>query len=369
MRLFTQSSRKRNLRWTFALCTATCGLAAGTSPATNGSSAASIGLAENTLPKPPTEYELLRSIPKERLRLLMWDAPDPQGFMGSNRQAGRWLEAGTQRGSCRSVIYAVVQGDLAAADDAWRGIEVVFAHQRPDGGFEAGERPNGTSAKPFGAAVETAFFFLQELGRAILVIRESPYEAHFHDRIAALEPKIRRAMAFVASGYDTIIAQSSHAVNRIIIAAKAFGLCGLVLHDEALIAKSRKLIALALTLRGKDGVFIENGGRDSSYNAVSIFFGQVLALHLPLPEFEAALPKAVAWQLTRIQDNGEVDVTGNTRTGVGKEKSYFGQPKTVNYGEVVQALTIYGMVREDKVALAAADRVLAFWQSGGRTPK
>ena len=71
-------------------------------------------------------------------------------------------------------------------------------------------------------------------------------------------------------------------------------------------------------------MFIENGGRDSSYNVVSIFFGQVLALHVPLPEFEAALPAAVAWELTRIRDTGEVDVTGNTRTGVGKEKIVHG---------------------------------------------
>jgi len=331
--------------------------------------AARIAFGDGTPPAPRTEYELLRTIPKERLHRLMWDRPDASGFMGSNRQAGRWIEAGTQRGSCRSLIYAVVQGDLAAADDAWRGIEVTFAHQRADGGFEAGERPNGTSAKPFGAAVETAFFFLQELGRAILVIRESPYEAHFHDRIAALEPKVRQAMTFLTSGYDTIIANSSHAVNRIIIAAKAFGLCGLVLNDDTLVATSRRLIAYALTRRDQEGVFIENGGRDSSYNAVSILFGQVLALHLPLPDLEAALPKAVTWQLTRIHESGEVEVAGNTRTGVGKEKSYFGQPKNVNYSEVVQALTIYGLARGDQAALAAADRVLAFWQSGGSSAK
>ena len=84
---------------------------------------------------------------------------------------------------------------------------------------------------------------------------------------------------FISAGYDTIIANSSRAVNRIIIAAKAFGTCGLVLHDDALVATSRKLIAHALTLRDKGEVFIENGGRDSSYNVVSIFFGQVLALH------------------------------------------------------------------------------------------
>jgi hypothetical protein len=307
------------------------------------------------------EYDVLRSFPPGRLAALSaGDKPDAKGLTGGNRGNGSWLEAGPQRGSCRAVIAAVVAGDLSAADDAWRGIDVAFAHQRAAGGFEAELRPNGASARPHGAAVETAYFFLQELGRAILVIRQSPHEAHFHARIAALEPKIRRACDFISAGYDSIITNSSHAVNRIIIAAKAFGTCGLVLHDDTLVATSRKLIAHALTLRDKDGVFIEKGGRDSSYNVVSIFFGQVLALHVPLPEFEAALPAAVAWQLTKIRDSGEVDVTGNTRTGVGKEKSYTGQPKNVNYNEVVFALTYYGIVHHDAAALAAADRVFAY---------
>lgn len=319
---------------------------------------------DNAPRKSVTEYELLRRIPKERLRALIGESlPDEKGFIGTNHRAGQWIEAGTQRGTCRVVIYGVVTGDLAAADDAWRGIEATFARQREDGGFEANVRPNGTSAKPLGAAVETAYFFLQELSRAILVIRQSPHEKHFHDRIVAVEPKMRRAIAFVTAGYDTIIKNSSHAVNRIFIAAKAFGLCGLALKDEQLIATSRKLVAHGLTRRDKDGIFIENGGRDSSYNAASILFGQTLALHLPIPEFEAALPKAVAWQITRVRENGEVDVTDNTRTGVGKEPSYFGEPKRVNYGEVVQALTMYGLLHNDKSALAAAERAFTYWQA------
>ncbi len=321
-------------------------------------------VAAGAAPRPKlSEYEVLRAFPPGRLAALSsGDYPDKHGLTGSNRANGSWLEAGPQRGSCRGVIAAVAAGNLAAADDAWRGIEVAFAHQRADGGFQAELRPNGTSAKPHGAAVETAFFFLQELGRAILVIRESPHEKHFHDRIAALEPKIRRGCDFISAGYDTIIANSSRAVNRIIIAAKAFGTCGLVLHDDALVATSRKLVAHALTLRDKDGVFIENGGRDSSYNAVSILFGQVLALHVPLPELDAALSSAVAWELTRIRDTGEVEVSGNSRTGVGKEKSYTGQPKNVNYNEVVLALTFFGLAHQDKAALAAADRVFAYTQ-------
>ena len=307
------------------------------------------------------EYDVLRSFPAGRLAALSaGDKPDARGLTGGNRSNGSWLEAGPQRGSCRAVIAAVVADDLSAADDAWRGIEVAFAHQRADGGFEAEIRPNGASARPLGAAVETAYFFLQELGRAILVIRESPHEAHFHGRVVALEPKIRRACDFISAGYDTIIANSSRAVNRIIIAAKAFGTCGLVLHDDALADKSRKLIAHALALRDRDGVFVEHGGRDSSYNAVSILFGQVLALHVSLPEFDAALPAAVAWELTRIRETGEVEVVGNTRTGVGKEASYTGQPKNVNYNEVVLALTYYGIVHADPKALGAADRVFAY---------
>ena len=312
------------------------------------------------------EYDVLRSFPPGRLAALSAnDGPDAQGFTGSNRISKNWNAAGAQRGSCRAVIAAVVADDLAAADDAWRGIDLTFSHQRADGGFDGIDR----YMQP-GAAVETAYFFLQEFGRAILVIRQSPHEAHFKARIDALEPKLRRACDYILAGYDTIIAKVGHTANRIIIAAKAFGTCGVVLRDEALIAASHRLMAHALTRRDSEGVFIESGGRDSSYNVVSILFGQVLALHVPMPEFEAALPAAVAWQLTRVLPSGEVDVSGNTRTGVGKEASPFtGQTKTVNYTEVILALTYYGLVHRDEAALAAADRVFAYARpSAARKP-
>lgn len=324
--------------------------------------AAAIGAAATNAPL--REYDVLRAFPPGRLAFLSaGDKPDAQGFNGTNRANKMWVEAGPQRGACRGVIAAVVADDLAAADDCWRGIDLAFSHQRADGGFDAIVKPNGSSSREGGAAVETAYFFLQELGRAILVIRESPHEAHFHARLVALEPKLRRAADFILAGYDTIIPKVGHTVNRVIIAAKAFGTVGLVLHDQRMIDASRRLIAHALTLRDADGVFIEQGGRDSSYNVVSILFGQVLALHLPLPEFEAALPAAVAWQVTRILPDGDVDVSGNTRTGVGKELSPFDhKPKSVNTTEVAMALTLYGTIHHDAKVLAAADRLVAFMQ-------
>ena len=151
------------------------------------------------------EYDVLRSLPSGWLEWLSQnDLPDDQGLAGGNRGQGRWIEAGSQRGSCRAVIAAVVAGDLARADRAWKGVEVTFEHQRDDGGFAATERPSGGSSASGGAAVETAYFFLQELGRAILVIRQSPHEAHFHDRIRAIQYRICYIAYFGTSGYWSI---------------------------------------------------------------------------------------------------------------------------------------------------------------------
>lgn len=318
----------------------------------------------------PSEYDILRSFPPGRLEALTaTDMPDAQGLTGGNRTVGHWLEAGPQRGSCRAVIGAVVAGDLDRADRAWQGIEVAFAHQRADGGFTAETRPNGSSAATGGAAVETAYFFLQEYGRAVLVIRESPHEAHFHDRIEALRPRLRRACDFIAAGEATILQRSRKAVNRVLIAAKAFGTCGKVLGDDSLIATSRRLVAEALRLRDANGVFIEHGGQDSSYNAVSLLFGQVLALHVPLPELDAAFPAAAAWQIGRVLVSGEVDNRGNTRTGVGLEPGFNGQPKGINHNEVILALQYHGLVHRNPAALEAADRVFAWTQrERQRTP-
>ncbi|MBN9693758.1 MAG: prolyl oligopeptidase family serine peptidase [Verrucomicrobia bacterium] len=309
------------------------------------------------------EYDVLRSFPPGRLAVLTGnDLPDAQGLTGGNRSVGKWIEAGAQRGSCRAVIAAVVAGDLERADQAWRGIETAFAHQREDGGFEAAVRPTGSSAAEGGAAVETAYFFLQEYGRAVLLIRQSPHEAHFRERIAALEPKLRRACAFIAAGESTILPKSRKAVNRVFIAAKAFGTCGKVLGDESLVETSRRLVKEALLQRDADGVFLEHGGRDSSYNAVSILFGEVLGLHVPMPELDAAFPAAARWQASRVLVSGEVDNRGNTRTGVGKEPGYDGRPKSINHGEVTMALTLHGIIHRDPMVMAASDRAFAWMQ-------
>jgi hypothetical protein len=253
-----------------------------------------------------------------------------------------------------------VAGDEKRADEAWRSIDATFARQVEDGGFLSVRRPGIWHWPTRAERVETAFFYLQELGHAILVVQASPMAGHFHDRIEALKPRMRRACAFIQANRDGIAKKVGHTANRLLIAAKAFGLCGVVLNDEELKASSRKLVALALARRDADGVFIEKRGRDSSYNAVSLLMGQVLAIYQPDPVLDAAFVKAMAWERTRIKPTGEVEVKGNTRTGVGKEV-YMGHPKNVNYREVILALCYFGMIHDTPDDLALAEKVCA-WQ-------
>jgi hypothetical protein len=305
-----------------------------------------------------SEYELLRKLPGSILPGVITNTglPDEHGFIGFHQREGKWIEAGMQRGGCWMLIGAVVAGDVPRADAAWKSIEATFARQVEDGGFLSVKKPEASHEPTLPERVETAFFYLQELGHAILVVQASPMEGHFHDRIAALKPKMRRACGFIQSGYDGIIVKAGHTANRMFIAAKAFGLCGKILEDEELKASSRKLVAVALKRRDGDGVFVESGGRDSSYNAVSLLMAQVLALYLPDPVLAAALDRAMEWQRTRILPTGEVSVQGNTRTGVGKEV-FMGQPKAVNYHEVVLALCYFGMTHDDPPLLALAEKV------------
>ena len=212
-----------------------------------------------------SEYELLRSLPPSLAAVITnTGMPDAQGFIGFHQHDKTWYEAGMQRGGCWMLIGAVVAGDEKRADAAWKSIETTFAHQIEDGGFLSIRKPGDAHEPTRPERVETAFFYLQELGHAILVVQESPLEPHFHERIVSIEPKIRRACAFIQSGYDGIILKAGHTANRMFIAAKAFGLCGLILDDNELKNSARRLVAVALARRDADGVFIEKGGRDSS---------------------------------------------------------------------------------------------------------
>jgi len=135
-------------------------------------------------------------------------------------------------------------------------------------------------------------------------------------------------------------------------------LSGVLGADDELKQLGRRFVDLAMAqYRENDGVFLEKGGHDSSYQAVAALKLEVWTLYFPDKKLEAAVDRAVRWELGRIGPDGQVNVTGNTRTGLGQEQ-WMGHRKGVNLSEITLCL-LYRYARTgNKDALAAARRIV-----------
>lgn len=302
-----------------------------------------------------SEYEMLMTLPEGFYASQTVSKPDERGFIGFHQREGQWHQAGYQRGGARHFLGGVIAGDVERMEDGWRSIEATFDRQLDNGDFKAVPRPWEDEPQSFDSRVETNYFYLQALTHGLLVLRDSPHAHLFEERVEALKPKVVLAAEFIMSGREGIVDKVGHTANRVFIAAKALGLTGVYVGNEGFIDEARRLISIALELRDDAGVFIEAGGRDSSYNAVSMLFAQILAIYLPDPELDMALERAADWQLTRITLTGEVLAAGNTRTGPNGELTQGGTggPKSINTREVGLAMIYHGLLYDRPIALEA----------------
>lgn len=306
--------------------------------------------------QPVRELDLLHRVPPGLIEsIAAGGRPDANGMVGFNKPT--WYEAGMQRSSMWWLIASVLRNDRAGVDDAWRAIDATFDRQLPSGGFEIVQTPDARYAPGHMSSVTTSFFWLQELSHGLLVLQQSELAPHFADRIETLKPKIQRAYAFIHADLDEIINVHRKATNRLFIAAKAFGLGGVLLGDDTLMQASRRIVREALAQQDAAGFFPENGGADTGYNAVALLFAHTLAIYLNDAELDAALDRAMAWQLERIdRKTGVIDVSQNTRTGRGQE-TYMGKVKTLNYGEIAMAISFHAARRNQPDLFEVAEKV------------
>jgi hypothetical protein len=286
--------------------------------------------------------ELLKKIPEEFLPFIGADMPNQDGFVGRNRSGFKSIAL--QRGATLALAMAAVRGDRKRAEDCWRAVDVTFAHQKEAGDF--GEPPTSVS------------FWLCELCRSLLVVQQSPLATNYQDRIADLLPKIRKAAGWLATQQTALImADGKNTPNRLFFSAEAFSFAGILLKDEKLITFGKNFLARGMMFfRDADGVFLEKGGGDSSYQAVNLLRLQEIVIHFPDPRLEAAIRKGMNWELTRIAPDGTVSIEGNTRVHPGGEK-FMGTEKQVNVGEITLALLYFHLRTDDADALAAAQRI------------
>jgi len=296
------------------------------------------------------ELALLRKMPGDLLRYTGGARPDAQGLVTYNQ--GGFKSPEFQRGAMHYLIRAVVRQDQHDVEEGWRAIDATFREQTEEGKF-------GRQRAPHGGPSAVAFW-LADLDQALLILRESELEPVYKDRINLLLPKIHKAARWLAEPryQERLTHDNAAAPNRLLFAALAYGLSGILADDAELKQLGRRFVDLAMThYRKSDGVFLEKGGPDSSYQAVAALKLQVWILHFPDKQLKAAIDRAVAWELGRVGPDGRIDVTGNTRTGLGQER-WMGHEKDVNQSEVTLCL-LYDYARTgNRQSLAAAGRIM-----------
>ncbi|MFH1313663.1 MAG: FlgD immunoglobulin-like domain containing protein [Candidatus Eisenbacteria bacterium] len=319
-------------------------------------------VASGTSPYAAAEIQLIQDMPQYIMdRLDNGNHPDQNGMIGYNRDG--WLFVGFQRGGMLYLLYSAVDGDEAGANDAWRAIDAAFYYQRPDGSFHIGH-PMG----PYIARVDSlndVSFWLAKLCHALVVLQASPLGPAFESRIQALLPKIELSALWLADGVDVLAYGDSEAPNRLFFHACAFGFAGILLGNTELIALGQQFVAQGLGVQREDGVFLELGGHDSSYQGVSLLQLQQYEIHFPRPPYKAAIQLGAAWEVTRVTLTGEIDCTDNTRTGLGQEDFIDGS-KEVAYIEVLLGLLYCGEAQNHGLSTAAAIRIFDYL-SGGST--
>jgi len=152
--------------------------------------------------------------------------------------------------------------------------------------------------------------------------------------------------------------------HRFYTFAAGHGMTARLTGDPAQRRYAEQLAQIALNDQLPNGVNPELGGFDASYHMVGIMVAMRYLSVCEDPRQRAAIRamtrRAIAFELTRLGPDGRIDETGSTR--MGKEKLLNGQPKSVNYPEVLKALCFASVAVPDPQWLEPAQLVANYIQ-------
>lgn len=296
-------------------------------------------------------------------------AINANGLIGRNRQYGRLVSPRFQLGA-GAALRLGLHLDPTLANNGFRAIEVGTSAIASDGAVQSDvppDAPAGTTLDRSDLASGAAFF-MADACPALLALQAHPNA----DTIA--EPRRRETViAVLGRGLNWLIALADDlervdraAPNRLLYDALAYHSCGVLTGNNAAQTHARRFVALALSQTRTDGVFIEKGGSDTSYQAVSVR----LAADLLLTGYAATDSQTLnnrwqagaIWLGNRILADGRIDSSANTRTCHGGE-SFLGVEKTVSAPGVYGAMIYMAELASNDGLKSAAARLSAWAQA------
>ncbi|TAE91571.1 MAG: hypothetical protein EAZ81_05990 [Verrucomicrobia bacterium] len=213
-------------------------------------------------------------------------------------------------------------------------------------------------------AFHSASFLVETTAHSIRYLEASDYAKQFTPEIAALKPQLLRcALWMISPSNDRAVKNQRIYCHRRFLVGAALLQTSMIHRHDRLKAAAHDFVEDGIRLQRHDGAFPEKGGHDSSYHAVALIYLQRIILEYPTDEqdasWNAALDRGVQWLCQRIDDQGRVDVRGNTRTGSRQETGRSGKIKEVNLPEVATALLYSAYRKHDAAYEALARKVLA----------
>lgn len=262
-----------------------------------------------------------------------------------------------QRWGAEAIVAGVVNSNIAAIERGLKILEWGFKKQSADGSFVQRD------------AFHSAMFFIEAVARAILYIENSKYKAQYASRLADIKAKLLSAVKWaIKPEIETPgIKKDEPYVHRFYLNAAAFGLTGSVFNDATMLKKAESYIQAAILLQDKTGANPEKGGSDTGYHAIglvyaarcySVFANEKLRINL-----KEMGKRGSEWLLSKVQTDGSVDSSANTRTGdngeIGRDKT----TKTIPYFSILRALAYWGAILETPSLVSAAEKVYNFQKS------
>jgi hypothetical protein len=265
---------------------------------------------------------------------------------------GKWYIE-EQRSGLDAICAGIAQQDRAAIE---RGLKILrwgFEQQQSDGSFNCPDAFHSTS------------FFVEAAAHACLLLSASSFAESYAEEINWMKPRVLKAAMWMAEPAVELPGRKHNRpyTHRRYLVAAAFGEAGTLSGNKFLVDKSKDYIREGISLEDPSGFNPEKGGYDCSYHAVGLVFAEryydLVADAEMKEKLFHMLQKANAWLRSRVLPDGTIDVTGNTRTGMGQELSRQGEVKKVSYSQIYRAFYRWSLISGDTSFERLAEEVHA----------
>ena len=273
----------------------------------------------------------------------------PGNWRIEEQGAGRdWVVDGLAGHNLPTTVYTTTGAiQVRPLDWAVKVFTWGLKHQQPNGSYLCNDPYHSTS------------FFVEKLSYAILLLKKSPFAteyASFINYANSLNYKTALWMS-LPSVYNTYKGEEEQYGHRYWLDGAAMLLTEVLNPDLplhlTLLNQAYLFFDRGFSAQLPNGVNVEDGGYDSSYQGVGLYFATVAYNYIPDTTRKAKMYRMLglgeAWEASRIESDGTVNLSGNTRvTGNCTETDPNGNCKTVAWSSIADSFGNWSVISGDK---------------------